>query len=96
MNYTETEECGGPTPAAKQIAVLAKSLSDLARFCLNTARIDTLHADAVGDVVRLLDNLHLRVRNLEERMAAIERRESERFEMVSGMEPLPRTRWVKP
>jgi hypothetical protein len=67
----------------EELAALAKSLSDLARFCLSVSRTDKLHAEAIGDVVRLLDNLHLRVRNLEERMAALERRSQEEIS-ISG------------
>ena len=59
---------------SNELRALSEALSSLARFCLSTAKIDTLHAEALGELVQLVNNLHTRVGRLEERMAAVEGR----------------------
>jgi len=59
---------------ADELKALSEALSSLARFCLSTAKIDTLHADALGDVTKLLTTVHESVRALERRVATIEER----------------------
>jgi hypothetical protein len=66
-----------------ELKALSEALSSLAKFCLSTAKIDSLHAEAVGEAVKMIDNLHARVLSLEERMAAIERRSQEEIS-ISG------------